>query len=391
MSSPPRAARASPARDSGPLVHFMHSLEVGGLERVVLELARRARSEGLDHRLLICDRPFEPGGRDFDPGEIPCTFLPRGAGLDLAFARKLRAFFAEQQVALVHAHNDTPIAYAALAGVPRSARVPACVGTFHTLPSHGGVAARLLSRWACGRMQALSVVSRELGERLAASGWSRTAQVIENGVDLDVFEPADPGTRRGEWRRRLGISDEMFFVGCLARYVPGKRQADLLEAARRLRLAGASICVVFAGQGPERNALRARASGDAHVHVLDPIADVAGFLRELDAFVLCSDHEAHPRAVLEAMACGVPCVLTAVGGMPELCGTRQGAPAALLVPARDPQALAGALETLIRDSRARTELGARARARAADFASDVPWATYRALWASATSRRSSGS
>jgi glycosyltransferase involved in cell wall biosynthesis len=369
-----------PMKPDSVLVHFMHSLEVGGLERVVLDLVRRARSEGLDHRLMICDREVANDGSDFDPGDVPCTFLPRAEGFDVGFIRRLRRFLAHAQARIVHAHNDTPICYAALAGMRRVASTPALIGTFHTLPCHGGAAARTLTRWATRRAAAVTVVSPDLGERLERSGWTRRPRVLENGVQLDLFRPLSASEHARPWHERLRIPREAFVVGCLARFVPGKRQEDLLEAAVILRRNGRNVSLVFAGQGPDRDAFRERARGDVDTHVLDPIEDVPGLLRELDVLVLCSEHEAHPRIVLEALASGVPCVVTNVGGMPGMVGTSREERAGLLVPVAKPEALAEALASLASDRTLRNTLASAARKRAQSFSFEAQWAAYRELW-----------
>ncbi|HVS17091.1 MAG TPA: glycosyltransferase [Planctomycetota bacterium] len=369
------------------LVHLMGSLEVGGRERVVLDLARRARARGLEHSILLFDRPWRGDERDFDPGAVPWELLPRRGGLDLRFVRALARTL--RGVDVVHAHNDTAIAYAGLARAWALGRFPALVGTFHTYPGHDTPAARRVTRWATKRAGAVTAVSRELGERLEAAGWTCACEVIRNGVDGQAYCAGGATGEQGErnWRERWGVHENELLVGHVGRFDPIKRQDDLLQALQLVRGRGLKVHGAFAGEGPARGGFEARAAAAPGVHVVPRVRDVAAFLRALDVFVLCSAHEATPRALLEAMACGLPCVATAVGGVPELLADGAG----VLVPAGEPDALAAAIEALAADPARRAALGRAARARAEEHSAEREWANYLALWGRITSRTSGGS
>ena len=358
------------------LVHLVSSLEVGGKERVVLDLARRARAEGLDHRLLLFDAPFRPGGRDFDPGEVPWEFIPRGPGLDLGFARRVRRFVRGFGADVLHAHNDTAIVYGALANLPQ--RAAALFGTFHTKPGHDTPRARRSTHWASGRCHAVVAVSDELADILTDLRWSRRPGVIWNGVDLARFGPAPSSEGRAGSLR----------VVSLARADPIKRTVDLIDAVVLLRERGLDVSLTAAGDGPLFDELAARAAAaPGGVEVLRRVADVAEFLRGADAFALVSDHEAAPRALLEAMATGLACCVTRVGGMPEMLLLGTDAPAALFVAPRSVLELAGALADLAEDTAKRRELGRRARERAAHYGADAEWQSYVGLWSLSQRRR----
>ncbi len=358
------------------LIHLMGSLEVGGRERVVLDLATRARRAGLDHRLVLFDAPFRPGGQDFDPGGVPWTFIPRGPGFDIGFIRALRRHVRSEPVDVLHAHNDTAIAYAALASLPR--RLVHTVGTFHTRPGHDTPRARRVTRWATRRLDGVTSVSDELSELLLELGWSQPSRVIWNGVDLERFRP-----------RAVRSESGPVHVATLARADPIKRTGDLVDAAERAVRAGVDLRLTLAGDGLLRAELEQRAASADWIRVVPRVDDVADFLQDVDVFVLASDHEAAPRALLEAMACGVACVVTEVGGMPRMLRTESAELAGRLVPPRDPAALAAALVDLARDPGARRRLGERARARVTEaYSAEVEWSSYVDLWTSRAGRQS---
>jgi len=354
------------------IVHLLSGLQIGGKERAALRLARRAMLDGCRAALVLYDTPFRSAELDFDPGDVPTIHLKRGPGVDLRFARRLARQLRELGARVVHAHNDTALFYAVLAAMlalPRRVRV---VASFHAWPSQGGRGARWLTR-AAGTVASVAAVSEDLAALLVRAGWLGRCAVIPNGVDTDRFSPCGP---TDHWRDRLGVGERDFLVGHVARFDPIKRHTDLLEAATWLAQARARIVLVLVGQGPLLNEMRSRAAGLPNVRFVAHVADMPPLLRSLDAMVLCSAHEGTPLALLEGMACGLPVVATAVGGVPHLLRD-----AGSLVPPRDPHELTRALAALAADPALRARLGNAARRRSLDFPFETEWAAYARLYA----------
>jgi L-malate glycosyltransferase len=366
------------------IVHLLSGLQIGGKERVALRLARRATRDGHRALLVLYDTPFRSADLDFDPGDVPTVHLRRGPGVDVRFAYRLARCLRDLGTGVVHAHNDTALFYAVLAAAlafPRRIRV---VATFHAWPSHGGRAARWLTR-AAGVAANVAAVSDDLARLLVEAGWLRHCDVIRNGVETDRYSPAGP---TGGWRDRLGVGARDFLVGHIARFDPVKRHVDLLDAAERLGTEQPRMVFVLVGQGSLLDEMRGRAAALGNVRFVPRVTDMPPLLRDLDAIVLCSAHEGTPLALLEGMACGVPVVATAVGGVPHLlCGDPRAPPAGLLVPPREPRELARALTTLATDAVLRTRLADAARRRSLDFRAEDEWAAYARLYAGARSVR----
>ncbi|MBX7208733.1 MAG: glycosyltransferase [Verrucomicrobiaceae bacterium] len=194
-------------------------------------------------------------------------------------------------------------------------------------------------------------VARKLGP-LFSRRKSRTA-VIGNGIELDRYQA--PGIAR---------DDGAFVVGMSGRMTPVKDYATLLRAFAGLRKARPSLNarLEFAGDGPMRGELEALAASLG-------IADVVSFLglmpfdallprmRSWDAFVLSTHGETQPLALMEAMACGLPCIGSAVAGVVDV--VRDGHNG-ILVPESDPDALSLALGRLAREPARRSALAAAA-------------------------------
>jgi L-malate glycosyltransferase len=188
---------------------------------------------------------------------------------------------------------------------------------------------------------------------------------LPNGVDTGRFAPLD---RHGRAARRaeLGLPPHAFLFGCVARLRAVKRHCDMLDGFAQATGQRPDVQLVLVGDGELEGELRSQAArlGIAErVLFLGPRADVEQLLPLFDAFVLTSSTEGMSNAVLEAMACGLPVIATAVGGNPE---TVDAPRSGLLVPPHAPEQLAKAMQTLLEDPERTVRMGREARRRAVD-------------------------
>ena len=181
---------------------------------------------------------------------------------------------------------------------------------------------------------------------------------IPNGVPVDGLLAR---ARAGATRAGLGLPAEAKVIVQVARFVPQKRQRLALETTARLRERLGDVRIVFAGDGPELERVRAAAAGAGWATFLGRHDNVQSLFALADLAVLPSAGEALPMAILEAIAVGVPIVATDVGDVGPLL-ERTGA--GLHVPPDDPEAFyAACLEVLgepgVRDRLARAAADAR--------------------------------
>jgi glycosyltransferase involved in cell wall biosynthesis len=182
---------------------------------------------------------------------------------------------------------------------------------------------------------------------------SRTA-VVRSGIDLGKFDDlGDSGTLYEEF----GIAQDALLVGNVAALAPHKDQACLLEAARRVVDAFPKARFLIVGEGPLKEVLlerRARLGLDREVLFTGFRRDVGAILELLNVFVLSSYLEGLGTSLLDAMLMGLPIVGTRVGGIPE--AVRDGENG-LLVPSKNPKALAHAICRLLKDRALREHFG----------------------------------
>lgn len=227
-------------------------------------------------------------------------------------------------------------------------------------------------RWAHRQVAACIAVSAETAREARALGIPQARiHAIGNGVDTAILRPAVADVRRqARWQRALGDGLVALAVGRLAveKHPLGMLQAWGLALPRLP--AGARL--IWVGDGPLRPAVAAcieQLGLGQSVHLAGHAEDVPAWLATADLFVLSSHNEGMANTLLEAMACGLPSVATAVSGVPQLLGESG---AGRVVPIGDLAALADAIVDLAGDAAVRARMGAQARATVeADYAIDV--------------------
>ncbi len=186
---------------------------------------------------------------------------------------------------------------------------------------------------------AVIAVSRNLKERAVQLGADRAkVHIVYNGVDTNLFCPGS----REEAARHVGLTSTdplILFVGNLA---PVKGLDVFLDSLATLKRDDRRFQCVLVGEGPLRASLESRIEslglrGQVRLAGAMPPAQLPHWYRAADLFVLPSRSEGVPNVLLEAMACGTPCIASHVGGIPEI------APAQSLVPAGDSSALASSI------------------------------------------------
>lgn len=188
-------------------------------------------------------------------------------------------------------------------------------------------------------------------------------ETLYHGLDPRAAAPLEPAAAV---RADLGIPDGVPVVGTVGNFKTAKGYPYLMQAAAAVRRASPEARFVIVGMGVEE-ALRPQVEelGLAGTVVFAGYrSDVSRVMSTFDVFVMASLFEGLSIALLEAMSLGIPPVVTGVGGTPEVVdhGTH-----GLVVPARDPEALAGALIEVLGDEDLRQRLGQAGRERAAWF------------------------
>lgn len=367
----------------------------GGIGTHVAQLSADLRERGVD--VLVVTHPLTAEHFDLGPVEL-CWPGSGGVGKTLRDFRLLRRLFSGSDIVHAHGHRAGLLATLATWSLPRFRaprhRSPALVVSQHNAVLEGSgrqLVKRVAQRWVARRADLVSGASSDLVDQALAFGAVRAelAEVPSPRVPaLLAQEPADQDARVRIRRGLLSsiamlpaaapdlaiaanpavgvdpsagvlsvpVDPETPLIVTISRIAAQKSLPVLVQAAAMARCA--STWVVLGDGDPQLlDRLRRQAAAlAAPIHFVGPSAEVDQWLRAAEVFVLPSEWEARALVVQEAMAAGTPVVATDVGGLQDLvAGT------GLLVPPRDPAAIASATDRLLSDPALRRDLVARGR------------------------------
>lgn len=306
----------------------------------------------------------EPASRLLEEQGIPVRHLGRGR-FDPRILGDLVRVARERRAAILHVHGYAAADFGRLA----ARRVGAAL-VLHEhfadprMPAYQGLADRLLSGFT-DRAIAVSGSTRDFLVRQRHVPAARV-RLIWNGAPLAEFAPVTPAAALAT-RRELGLPPEALVVGSIGRLSEQKGHRYLLDAAARVLTRKEDARFLIVGDGDQMEPLRRQAEAlgiTASVLFAGHRTDVRALLGALDVFCISSTYEGTPLALFEAMAAGKTIVSTAVDGCREVL---EDGVTGLLVPPRDPEALAGALLRCLDDAALRASLAKRARDASARF------------------------
>lgn len=347
-------------RASG-VIHVVDTLEVGGLERVVTDLAIAQHATGRRVAVLSINECAGFRGQ-LEQAGVPVVIGGKQGAFDRNVLRGLRALMADFGLGVVHTHNFVPNYYAALAMFALRPR-PALVNTCHNMGTRlVNRRLRWLYRASLARTQRVALVGRQVHDHFVNNGIvaASRATTVMNAVPAERF--AISVARRSAARAALGIAEGIPVLACVGRLVGLKNHSLLLAEVPALLREHPTLRVVIAGDGPLASTLQAQIDDlgiGACVTLLGSRPDIADLLPGFDVFVLPSKTEGLSIALLEACASGLAIVASAVGGNPEIIHHGE---TGLLVARDDSEALRTALQRLLADPGLRQRLGAAAAA-----------------------------
>jgi glycosyltransferase involved in cell wall biosynthesis len=276
---------------------------------------------------------------------------------------KLVHILRANKVDVLHCHNHKANLYGALAGA--IARTPVILAQVHGLHRTRNVRRKLANLLIFRRVSRIVAIAEAVKQDILTSNWLVPAErlvVLADSVDYNRFAHCD--VSREQARALLGLPADAFVFGSVGRLAPTKGLPFLIEAFSRVRAEIPRAHLAILGEGQMRAQLEEQAAATpcaGAIHFLGRREPIGQYLRGMDVFVMSSVAEGMGRALLEAMAAGVPVVATRVGGIPEVVASPD---VGRLVPPRDPAALSDAMLRVSRMSGSeRTAMATRAQER----------------------------
>ncbi|WP_374369123.1 glycosyltransferase [Piscinibacter sp.] len=370
------------------IAHVVESLEIGGLEHVVVALASAQRRRGHDVRIVCLWRRGALAERAEAAG-IPVDCCDKQPGLDLGALARMRRMFRAFRPEVLHTHNPMAHYYAVAATVGLG--IARILNSRHGMGS-GQLSARREKLYRAALLATDHAVSvcDAARQRFVSHGVmpASKAVVVRNGIDLARFAPRN-AIAGAALRQTLGLPPSSVVFGTVGRLNEAKQQQRMLVALRTLIDQGEDAALAIVGDGELRAELERetdRLGLRDRVRFLGARSDVPELLAGMDVFLLSSRTEGYSLALVEASAAALPIVATDVGGNAEIVHDgRTG----LLVPAGNDERLAAAMGELLRDAPRREQLGRQARQWALEEGSlDAMCDGYERLYAGAGPRNS---
>ena len=333
------------------VMHIIWSLDLGGAEQVVMNLTRHFDRKKFQP-IVCCLNEKGRYAYLVENDGIPVFEMKKYPKLDFLLLPRLVRLIKRTKVDLIHTHLFTANLWGRLAA--KLARVPV-VSTEHGMDSWRSAIDLSLDQWLATFNQKIICVSegvrRFYGQR--NSNLDGKVKIIHNGIDVERFSaPAD----REEIRRQLGLNPSAHVVGIVGRLVPDKAHEDFIDAVKIISEQDPLIRGLIIGEGKLHRQLKAKVMKmhlEDKIYFLGNRNELPPLYRAMDIFVMSSIREGFPLTILEAMAANIPIVATDVGGVGECIEHEKDG---ILVPARNPKALATAIQILFADPSLMEEL-----------------------------------
>jgi glycosyltransferase involved in cell wall biosynthesis len=294
------------------ILHLTLSMDSGGIENLILTMARHIDKD--QYSMVVgC---LDSGGvllAEVEKLGIDTFVLSRKPGFDLGLVFRLAGILRRKNISIVHTHNQAAHFYGTLAALFSPVR--SVITTEHSRHQIDGHWRRRMEKKILSYFTSTIV---EVSEELKTASIERDKvsaekiEVIVNGIDIEMYSA--PSTRLNSIKKEYRVGDFAVTLGIVGRLHPIKNHTLLLSAFKELKeFSLSSVQLLIIGEGELREELERECS---ELGITDFVTfcgyrnDIPELFSIIDCLVLCSHSEGLPLTLLEAMAAGVPIVVT---------------------------------------------------------------------------------
>ena len=342
------------------ILHITFDMRIGGAERVIYNLVENTDRSKYETSILCIDQPIGPFGSRLREIGYEIDMLNRKPGFDLGLVRQVRAHILQKGIDVVHCHQYTPYVYGLLASAFSGKRV---IFTEHGrfYPDQRKTKRILLNPIFARFTDHIVAISEATRNALVEfeNFPKKKIRVIYNGIkDVGGLSSGKP-----DQREKLGIAGNAFVLGTVARLDSIKNQKMMIKALKMIQSEFPNTFLVIVGDGPERKNLKelaAKLKLEGSVIFTGFREDTNSFYNIMDVFLLTSYSEGTAMTLLEAMAAKLPCIVTDVGGNPEIVKAEE---TGFIIPSDNEEALAEKILILQKNIGLRADMGKAGRKR----------------------------
>jgi glycosyltransferase involved in cell wall biosynthesis len=342
-----------------PILHIIKSLGRGGAETLLPETLHKHDQEKFQfHYIYFLPWKYQMvSAIEKAGGKVTCL----SARNNIAIIRKvfrIVEYVKKHQIKLIHCH----LPWAGIVGrlVGRLTGVPV-VYTEHNTWERYHKLTYYLNKFSFSNQETVIAVSGDVAKSIQThySGSKPSIQVVANGIDIDKFSPNTIVDR--DVRRELGIPSKAIVIGLTCVFRKQKRVPIWLEIAKKLHNNFSNTHFIIVGDGVMKEEIYAKAkeiNTAGFVHFVGMQTEIRPYLKAMDIFMMSSEFEGLPIALMEAMSMGCMPACTSAGGIGELVHDKNNG---VLVPVNQPLELADRLIPILQEPSKIQTLGLAAR------------------------------
>ena len=300
------------------ILHVTYDMRIGGTEQVIRNLIEGSVNTSISHYIFCIETPLGPWGKELAEKGLTIGMCHRQPGFDWRLIKHIRRFIVEHKIDVVHCHQYSPWVYGVIAATLTKAKV---IFTEHGrfYPDYGTWKRKLVNPLLSACTNSVTAISAATKQALVKYENIKTNKVavVYNGIK--PLEAQSDATK--ELKKSLGLQQDTLVFGTIARFDPIKNHMMMLEAFSKVLLDSPNSVLVIVGDGEERGNIERKIQ---QLGISDKVilpgyqSNPSLFLNAMDVYLLSSFSEGTSMTLLEAMSLAKPCVVTDVGGNPEV-------------------------------------------------------------------------
>jgi glycosyltransferase involved in cell wall biosynthesis len=340
-------------------LQIVFSLDVGGLERFVINLAHAFQSYNSEPFVFCLSHEGDLIRQlPADTTTYIGNHRPESKIMDWQTLRQIVRCIHDKDIDVIHSHSPKAYVYGALASLITGRPLIISIHSLTQVSHRRKIFEEILLGCAHQIISVSSDVTRRL--RIERHVSPRRISTIKNGIDTDTFRPIEP-EEKSSIRRTLKLPLDGFIIGTVGRVVPVKNYPLLITAFSRLAATTDDTYLVIVGDGEQAEELAnlvRQLKLSERVVLAGAQTNTLNWYHAFDSFVLSSISEGTPLALLEAGACGLPCVVTNVGGNVEVIKHHVNG---LVVDSENVESMYSALDQIYKESSLTAKMRSEAR------------------------------